>query len=171
MSLILDSLSGHNYGYGFQLATQSQKDFDLAGLRSKLLHLNWLQHRRFAQELSELDLTVPQFYTLTALISAGGETNMGALSRQVHQVSATMTGIIDRLVRDGLVERKRASDDRRAVLVAITPAGRMLVERACNHALGSIDEAIASLSRGDLDSASRFIDSLVSSMEQQAVAM
>lgn len=169
MSLILESLGSR--GYGFQLVGQPPREVDPVGLRSKLLHLNWLQHRRFAQELSELDLTVPQFYTLMALVSAGGETNMGALSRQVHQVSATMTGIIDRLVRDGLVERKRASDDRRTVLVAITPGGRMLVERAWNHSLGSIDEAIATLSRGDLDSATRFIDCLVSSMEQQPLAI
>lgn len=171
MPLILGTLTNPGFSYGFPLMAQPSKETDPIGLRSKLLHLNWLQHRRFAQELSELDLTVPQFYTLTALVSAGGQTNMGALSRQVHQVSATMTGIIDRLVRDGLVERKRASDDRRTVLVAITPSGRLLVERAWNHSLGSIDEAIAALSHGDLDSANRFIDSLVSSMEQQAMTM
>lgn len=169
MSLILEGLGGP--GFGFHLVGQPIKEVDPADLRSKLLHLNWLQHRRFAQELSALDLTVPQFYTLVALVSVGGETNMGALSRQVHQVSATMTGIIDRLVRDGLVERKRANGDRRTVLVAITASGRRLVERAWNHSLGSIDETIANLSRGDLASASRFIDSLVSSMEQQAMTM
>lgn len=169
MSLILEGLGGP--GFGFHLVGQPRKDVDPVELRSKLLHLNWLQHRRFAQELAALDLTVPQFYTLTALLAAGGETSMGALSRQVHQVSATMTGIIDRLVRDGLVERRRASDDRRTVLVAITASGRGLVERAWNHSLVAIDEAIASLSRGDLASASHFIDSLVSSMEQQTLAM
>ncbi|WBB65022.1 MarR family transcriptional regulator [Micromonospora sp. WMMD812] len=37
---------------------------------------------------------------------------------------ATLTGIVDTLERDGLVERQRDENDRRSVRLAITPAGR-----------------------------------------------
>ncbi|MET7877902.1 MarR family winged helix-turn-helix transcriptional regulator [Micromonospora profundi] len=37
---------------------------------------------------------------------------------------ATLTGIVDTLARDGLVERQRDDSDRRSVRLAITPAGR-----------------------------------------------
>ena len=101
-----------------------------------LLRLNWLQYRRFAQQIADLNLTVPQFFTLSTLVSLGGRTTMGVLSRETHQVSATMTGIVDRLVRDDLVERDRGLDDRRAVIVSITPEGQALVEQAWGRALG-----------------------------------
>jgi DNA-binding MarR family transcriptional regulator len=37
---------------------------------------------------------------------------------------ATLTGIVDTLAREGLVERQRDHSDRRSVRLAITPAGR-----------------------------------------------
>ena len=134
-------------------------------LRFKLMRLNWLQHRRFAQEIADLSLTVPQFYTLNSLVTLGGRSSMGTLSRQAHQVSATMTGIVDRLVRDGLVVRDRDQQDRRSVVVEITPAGRRLVECAWERAIGSLDSAFASLTPNERVTATKFIDTLVADIE------
>lgn len=47
---------------------------------------------------------------------------------QVHP--ATVTSAVDRLVKDGLVERDRHPDDGRAAVLTITDAGRQLVDRA-----------------------------------------
>jgi DNA-binding MarR family transcriptional regulator len=47
---------------------------------------------------------------------------------QVHP--ATVTSAVDRLVKDGLVERERHPDDGRAAVLTITEAGRALVDRA-----------------------------------------
>lgn len=55
---------------------------------------------------------------------------MGALAEVVDQCSATMTGIVDRLVRLGLVERRRSEADRRSVLVCLTPTGEALLGKA-----------------------------------------
>ena len=134
-------------------------------LRHKLMQFNWLQHRRFAQELAELDLTVPQFYTLNALIEMGGTSTMGALSKHVLQVSATMTGIIDRLVRDGLVQRSRSEEDRRAVHVEITPAGRELVARAWERAFDGMDDALGEMTQAELNRLHSVLDALVAMME------
>ena len=134
-------------------------------LRHKLMQLNWLQHRRFAHELADLDLTVPQFYTLNALVELGGTSTMGALSKQVLQVSATMTGIIDRLVRDGLVQRSRSEDDRRAVHVEIMPAGRQLVAMAWERAFNGMDEALAEMTQAELNRAHSVLDALVAMIE------
>lgn len=134
-------------------------------LRHKLMQLNWLQHRRFAQELSDLELTVPQFYTLNALVDMGGTSTMGALSKHVLQVSATMTGIIDRLVRDGLVERSRSEDDRRAVHVEITPAGRQLVSKAWERAFDGMDEVLGTMTPAELNRMHVVLDALVGMME------
>lgn len=60
----------------------------------------------------------------------GGELPMSsAIARlQVHPTSVTKT--VDRLVRDGLVERAAHPRDGRATLLRLTPAGSALVERA-----------------------------------------
>jgi len=51
------------------------------------------------------------------------------LGRRVMLDSATLTGVLDRLEGAGLVEREKHPDDRRAVLVCLTPAGRELAVR------------------------------------------
>ena len=140
-------------------------------LRHKLMQLNWVQHRRFAQELSDLDLTVPQFYTLNALVEMGGTSTMGVLSKHVLQVSATMTGIIDRLVRDGLVQRSRGEDDRRAVHVEIMPAGRHLVDMAWERAFNGMDEALAEMTQAELNRALSVLDALVAMIEGQPASV
>ncbi|NOX64130.1 MAG: MarR family transcriptional regulator [Chloroflexi bacterium] len=136
-------------------------------LRSKLMQLNWLQHRFFAQQLSELGLTVPQYFVLSTLLDLGGRSSMGELSRKTHQVSATMTGIVDRLVRDGLVERVRGEQDRRLVIVEITPAGRELVEKAGKLAWESMGGVLETLSPREQEVAEKVIDSLVAEIELQ----
>ena len=47
---------------------------------------------------------------------------------QVHP--ASMTSVVERLRKDGLVERETHPEDRRAAMLILTPAGRDLVERA-----------------------------------------
>ncbi len=151
--------SGLHQPSGSRLAAERQ------ALRHKLMQLNWLQHRRFAQDLADLDITVPQFYTLNALVELGGSSTMGVLSRQVMQVSATMTGIIDRLVRDGLVQRSRSDEDRRSVHVEITPAGRQLVTQAWERAFGGMEDALSDMSQAELHRAQSVLDALVTMME------
>ena len=136
-------------------------------LRRQLMQLNWVQHRRFSQELANLDLTVPQFYTLNALVEMGGSTTMGALSRQVMQVSATMTGIIDRLVRDGLVQRSRSDDDRRAVMVEITASGRQAIAAAWERTFEDVESMLQELSLAEVESVVKVLGALTQRMEQK----
>ncbi len=131
------------------------------GLGRRLLHLNWLQHRQIARQLAAFNLTVPQFYTLIALMNLGGSATMGALARELNQVSATMTGIIDRLVREGMVERSRSDEDRRSVLVTLTPQGYQVVEEAWTQSLCALDKVLAQLSDTEIGAATRLIDSLM----------
>lgn len=134
------------------------------GLSQRLLYLNWLQHRQIARQLAAFDLTVPQFYTLVTLINLGGSATMGTLSRELNQVSATMTGIVDRLVREGLVVRSRSDEDRRAVLVTLTPRGYEIVEKAWTQSLHALDSMIAHMSDAERDSAVKLLDALMAQL-------
>ena len=66
---------------------------------------------------------------LLAFTRSGRMPMASAIARlQVHPTSVTNT--VDRLVRDGFVEREPHPEDRRAAVIVITAAGRDLVERA-----------------------------------------
>jgi DNA-binding MarR family transcriptional regulator len=97
-------------------------------LEDLLMKVAWLEYRRFCRELNNHQLTPPQFYTLVAIKENGLSCTMSQLADETNQVSATMTGIIDRLVERGWVERWRDPHDRRAVLVCLTEVGRSKLE-------------------------------------------
>ncbi|MEU7995688.1 MarR family transcriptional regulator [Micromonospora sp. NPDC049060] len=57
-----------------------------------------------------------------------GELAHRAVAEHCFVRPATLTGIVDTLERDGLVERQRDEADRRSVKIAITPAGRARID-------------------------------------------
>ncbi len=78
-----------------------------------------LHSRRLAEEHG---LTGPQLVTLQAAANLG-VSSTGALARAVHLSGPTVTGILDRLAKRGLVDRTRNGQDRRSVTVCLTCDG------------------------------------------------
>ncbi|MFC8846081.1 MULTISPECIES: MarR family winged helix-turn-helix transcriptional regulator [unclassified Micromonospora] len=71
----------------------------------------------------EHGLTHAGMVTLMAL-ARHGELPHRAVAEACFIRPATLTGIVDTLERDGLVERQRDGADRRSVRLVLTPAGR-----------------------------------------------
>ncbi|MEV7225675.1 MULTISPECIES: MarR family transcriptional regulator [Polymorphospora] len=73
-----------------------------------------------------------EFDVLAALRRAGEpyERAPGELARFTMVTTGAMTKRIDRLERDGLVTRRRSGSDGRGRVVALTPAGRRLIDQA-----------------------------------------
>ena len=55
--------------------------------------------------------------------------SMSQLSRMMHLAPTTMTSIVDRLVKYGYLQRRRAKQDRRKVLVTLSDKGKAFVEQ------------------------------------------
>lgn len=72
------------------------------------------------------DVTLAQYRVLVEL-AARGPQRVADLAEAVGVDPSTMTRMADRLVRKGLVSRRRASTDRRSVRVSLAPPGRQLV--------------------------------------------
>jgi DNA-binding MarR family transcriptional regulator len=68
-----------------------------------------------------------QLHVLFMLLS-DGPTTVSRLAESLDVSLPNVTGIVDRMVEHGLVERGRAEDDRRVVTIAATEAGRNTVE-------------------------------------------
>lgn len=93
------------------------------------------------------DTTLPRFDVLAALDHHAEGLRMSELSTWLKVSNGNITGIVDRLVEDGLVARVPVEGDRRAMLVRLTRKGeREFAEMANVHA-GWVDELLAGLSR------------------------
>lgn len=80
--------------------------------------------------LRDLNLTGAQLNTLLALREAGAEgLPLGEIGRRLVVTKANVTGLIDRLEREGLVERA-GSTDRRVTLARLTQRGATVLENA-----------------------------------------
>ena len=68
------------------------------------------------------DLRRAQFHALI-WVGLDGPLTMGEIAQRVGVSEKTITGVVDRLERDGYVQRERDAGDRRVVRVRLTPAG------------------------------------------------
>jgi len=75
-----------------------------------------------------LDLTPAQLHIVLWLGNDGTMT-MGELARRVAVTEKTITGVVDRLERAGLVQRERDPEDRRVIHVRLAPRGARLHRR------------------------------------------
>jgi len=81
--------------------------------------------QRLRSHLTEnFDVTLPQFEVLCELDRRGGPVAMSQLSSRLNVTSSNLTGVVDRLVRKGLVRRFRSKKDRRVQHIEMTPEGR-----------------------------------------------
>jgi DNA-binding MarR family transcriptional regulator len=82
-----------------------------------------------ARSLADLDdVTLPQYRALVVLASRPHVT-VNDLADALGISASSVTRLCDRLVRKDLLERRTGATDRRAVELALTPAGRRVVSK------------------------------------------
>jgi DNA-binding MarR family transcriptional regulator len=96
-------------------------------LERAVVRLAWLEGKLFAAQLEQFDLTPAQYHVLVFLARRSSACTMGCVAEHLRQSSATATGIVDRLVRRGLVQRRSDAVDRRRVIVLLTDHGLQLL--------------------------------------------
>ena len=75
---------------------------------------------------------------------------VGELGRRAGLEPSTMTGLLDRMARDGLLERRADPDDRRAQRVHLTEAGREAREPVSEVVNRTLDRMLLGVSGDDL---------------------
>ena len=116
----------------------------------RLLTCSGLVERAVRRKLrQEFAATLPRFDLMAALDR--GPATMGELSQRLKVSNGNVTGVVERLVQDGLVERTALPTDRRIYRVALTAAGRTaFAAMAARHA-GWIDRLLGGLSDGEIE--------------------
>lgn len=143
-----------------------------AGADARRLHgllLELMRRRSLRDPISatcaELELSAPQVHTLLAL-GHEGPLPMGDLARRVAVTEKATTGLVDRLERDGLVQRHRDPADRRVVRVKLTARGTRLARRLDAEVLEKLGWLMRRLDAGDRRDLFRIIGKLTELTEE-----
>jgi len=104
------------------------------------------------QEVSSLDMTQAQASCLM-MLAEGEATTVTDLARNLNTDAGSVTRLLSRMEKRGLIERTRRDDDRRVVDLSLTPEGETMVEKLpvvfCNvlrrHFEGFSNEEIETL--------------------------
>ena len=141
---------------------------DIDQMETISTELGWVAHRRLEQELERFHLTVPQYMALRCIESRAEGCSMSELAESAYEVSATMTGIVDRLVYRGLVQRERDLKDRRTLRVELTDAGKQLVDQVSRYKRTWLRDFLVSLSPEEraqmLSLAQRYLDRMAEAL-------
>ena len=88
-------------------------------------------NRVYKPLLDRLGLTYPQYLVMLALWERDG-VPVKDIGERLFLDSGTLTPLLKRLETAGLVKRTRSTEDERQVLIALTPQGQALKEKARN---------------------------------------
>jgi DNA-binding MarR family transcriptional regulator len=99
-----------------------------------------------ARSLSDLgeDITLPQYRTLVVLRTRGPQ-RAADVAAHLSVTPSTASRMIERLVRKHLVRRARTKDDRRAVRVYLTEAGRQIVAEVTDRRRAEIERILGQM--------------------------
>ncbi len=103
---------------------------------------------RLSKELAPGNVSFPQFFLLTSLDHLEMMT-MSAVAQKMGHTTAAASGLVARLQNLGYVMRSHASDDRRKVMVCITPRGSALVRRIREEMICNLMKIMTRLSPGE----------------------
>ena len=96
-----------------------------------------------------LDIGLTDFVILEMLLHKGPQ-KVSDIGRRVGLTSGAITAAVDRSEKQGLVARGFDAEDRRSRVVALTPEGRTLIEKAFARHGEAMEDAMSALTPAEL---------------------
>jgi len=118
--------------------------------------------------VKRVGLTGPQLVILQE-ISNLGEVTAGEIAKAVSLSQATVTGILERMEKRGLLARQRSESDKRRIMVRITEAGEQILQEAPPIMQEAFIERFASLPDWEQTMILSSLQRLVSIMDARAI--
>ena len=156
---------------------EGASDFETALARDDKLELRvWLRlltcanliERRVKNGLrADFATTLPRFDILAQLDRASDGLSMSELSDRLMVSNGNVTGLVDRLVNEGMVHRQSEPDDRRTIRVRLTEIGKSRFDAMTPAHESWVDEMLAGLRRDDMTRLYDLLGALKSSVQNQ----
>ncbi|ARU04778.1 MarR family transcriptional regulator [Comamonas serinivorans] len=152
--------------------TRERADLDahvmaLVGRLLEAVHL--LDRHWFAPLAAQFELQNGEFDVIATLRRSGEPYALTpkALHEGLMLSSGAMTSRLDRIERKGLIERVPAPNDRRSVLVRLTPAGRALIDHVLPLHVANEQQALASLNAQEQGQLNDLLTKLVAGLRNK----
>ena len=117
-------------------------------------------HQRMLMQMTgrirTLGLSTPQFDLLSTLTEQEG-ISQSELAERLYVTKGNVSGLVDRLVQAGLVERRAIAGDRRSYAMHLTPEGRRLAEAGMATQRDFVASTLGKLPTGDLVELDRLV--------------
>lgn len=116
---------------------EERPDLDVTamGVMGRLARASRVAHTDLQRFLAQFDLEPWEFDVLATLRRAGPHVPLpsGRLAAMTMVGSAAMTNRVDRLVKRGLIHRETNPDNRRQLLISLTPPGFAHIDEVVGH--------------------------------------
>jgi DNA-binding MarR family transcriptional regulator len=122
-----------------------------------------------ASTCEQLQFTAPQVHALLWL-GLDGALTMGELARRLGVTEKTVTGVVDRLEREGHLQRERNTTDRRIVRCRLTTQGQQTfqkLDKFMNQAMGMF---LGMLDTSDRKALFRILEKVLRRLDAPATA-
>jgi len=139
----------------------SKEEFSDSVVRIERLlrHVAFIIKKRGRDILSDFDITTPQFLALVVLKDRPGIT-MGELCERLYLACSTATDLIDRMEKNGYLERNRDADDRRVIRLSITEKGQNIIDQVINARRRYVDSILKQLTQEEIDQLAQALEKL-----------
>ena len=133
----------------------------------RLMRVSLRLKRSVGTAIHQAGMTRAQFFALLRIPDEG--ISMTRLAARSWTDPGNASGVVDRLEREGLVERRPATGDRRVVLVHATAAGRRRVDDLWPEYENRVRHAMAALTAGELHEFNTLLEKLSDNEESNRV--
>lgn len=134
----------------------------------RMLRATTLIEKRIRSYLkSDFDSTLPRFDVLAALSREQVPVTMSELTGHLLVSNGNVTGLVNRLVEDGLIAREVDPEDRRSQLVVLTPAGRSAFRDMAIAHEELVDSFFAQLSDDEMEALLSLTEKLNRTLHRQ----
>ena len=121
---------------------------------------------KFRVYYGKMHLTYPQSIVL-AILEADGPMPISALAEAAGSANSTISGVVDRLEKMGLVQRVRSDNDRRVIYVSTTEQFQQHFSSLRSKAADRFSAALAALTQEEIDTVVQGLKLLNQSLSDQ----
>jgi MarR family transcriptional regulator, organic hydroperoxide resistance regulator len=134
----------------------AQEPIDPMRVWFRFVRLNRRVTSAVSGELKSIGLSIPQFDLLSTLTEREGLSQQ-ELAARLYVTKGNVSGLLDRMVEAGLVERRATPSDRRSNALHLTTKGRQLAERGLALQQAYVGRTLGSLAPDDLADLERVV--------------
>jgi DNA-binding MarR family transcriptional regulator len=133
-----------------------------------LRHVAFIIKKRGREILVDFGITSPQFNALLALREQPNMT-MGELCEKLFLACSTATDLIDRMEKNGFLERNRDAQDRRVIRLSISEKGQDVIKEVIAARRRYVASMLEKLTPNEIEQLGASLDKLHSLMVEEKV--